>query len=72
MSAEPGVDTGRLARTMTLIALVTAVFLWVLAERLSGQLLQVGVAAVGAVAVVTAITGFLIAAGAYFDETDRR
>lgn len=72
MSGEAGVDTGRIARTLTLIAIVTAVSLWVLAERLTGQLFQVGAAAVGAVAVVTAIIGFLIAAGTYYDETEPR
>lgn len=70
MSAE-GIDTGRFARTLTLIAVVTAISLWILAERLDGQAFQVGTAAVAAVAVVTAITSFLIAAGAYFDDTEQ-
>jgi len=70
MSVESGIDTGRFARTAALIAVVTAISLWVLAERLSGQIFQVGAAAVAAIAVVTAIISFLIAAGAYYDETD--
>jgi uncharacterized membrane protein len=69
MSAEQGLDVGRLARTVALIAVVTTVFLLVLAERLSGRLFRVGAAAVGAVALITAITAFLIAAGQYLDET---
>jgi uncharacterized membrane protein len=70
MSGESGVgvDTGRLARTMALIAIVTAVSLLLLANRLSGQLFQVGAVAVGSVGVITAIISFLIAAGAYYDE----
>jgi hypothetical protein len=74
MSSKAGINRGRLARTLTLIVFVTAVFLFVLADRLStqGDLFQIGVVAIGAVAVVTAIVGFLVAAGAAFDEPSDR
>lgn len=48
-----------------LIAFVTTVFLTVAANRLSGDVFQIGVFAIGAVAFVTAITSFLIAASQY-------
>lgn len=70
MSTEAGFDRGRLARTLTLIVFVTAVSLFVLASRLSAddQVFQIGVVAIGAVAVVTAIIGFLIAVESAFEE----
>ncbi|WP_267162915.1 hypothetical protein [Halovenus salina] len=68
MSAS-GVDVGRLARTALLITFVTAVFVLLAAEQLSGNVLRVGIGAIGAVAFVTAITSFLIAAGQYYDES---
>jgi hypothetical protein len=67
--SDSGVDTGRLARTLTLITFVTAVFILLAAEQLDGQVFRVGVGAIAAVAFVTSITGFLIAAGQYYDET---
>jgi uncharacterized membrane protein len=63
-----GIDTGRLARTVTLIAFVTAVSLILLADRLAGRLFQVGAVAVGSIGLITAIVAFLISAGAYYDE----
>lgn len=70
MSTDSGFDRGRLARILTLIVFVTAVSLFVLATRLDvgGTQFQVGVVAIGAVAVVTAITGFLIAVESAFEE----
>ena len=70
MSGEHGLDTGRLARTIALIAIVTGVSLFLLAERLSGQVFQIGAVAVGSVGFVTAIISILIAAGAYYDESE--
>lgn len=70
MSGEPGLDTGRLARTIALIAIVTGVSLFLLAERLSGQIFQVGAVAVGSVGFITAIISILIAAGAYYDKSE--
>jgi hypothetical protein len=67
MSTESSLDRGRLARTLTLIVFVTAVSLFVLADRLTGELLRIGAVAIGAVAVVTAIIGFLIAAESAFE-----
>ncbi|TKX68505.1 MULTISPECIES: hypothetical protein [Halorubrum] len=63
MSSEPGIDTGRFGRTLVLIGFVTTVFLFLIAERLSGDTFRIGAIAIGMVALITAITGFLIAAG---------
>ena len=67
MSAERSIDVGRFARTLTLIVFVTAVFLLLAANRLDGDLFRVGAVAIGTVALVTAITGFFVAAGASYD-----
>jgi hypothetical protein len=71
MSTEDGLDTGRLVRTLTLIVFVTAISLFVLVDRLDGELFQIGAVAIGAVAIVTAIIGFLIAVESAFDEPPR-
>ncbi|WP_306052497.1 hypothetical protein [Natronococcus wangiae] len=63
----PGLDTGRLARLLTLIAAVTAVSLLTSAQVLTGALFSIAVVAVGSVALVTAIVGFLIALGTTYD-----
>ncbi len=62
-----GLDTGRFGRLLALIAAVTAVSLLTSAQVLPGSVSPI---AVGAVAVVTAITGFLIALGASYDESE--
>ena len=67
MSTESSLDRDRLARMLTLIVFVTAVSLFVLADRLTGELLRIGAVAIGAVAVVTAIISFLIAAESAFE-----
>lgn len=67
MSNEPSIDLARLGRTLTLIGFVTAVFLLLAVNRLSGDVLQVGIVGIGAVAFLTAIVGFLIAAVSVFD-----
>lgn len=64
-----GLDTGRLARLFTLIAAVTAVSLLTSAQVLEGALFSIAVVAVGSVALVTAIVGFLIALGTSYDES---
>ncbi|MEZ3164302.1 hypothetical protein ABNG03_14265 [Halorubrum sp. RMP-47] len=69
MSSEPGIDTGRFGRTLVLIGFVTTVFLFLIAERLSGDTFRIGAIAIGTVALITAITGFLIAAGSAVDAT---
>lgn len=61
MSSEPGIDVGRLGRTLVLIGFVTTVFLFLIANRLSGDTFRIGVVAIGTVAMITAIIGFLIA-----------
>ena len=63
MSSEADIDLGRFGRTQVLIGFVTAVFLLLVASRLEGELLQVGSVAIGTVAFITAMIGFLIAAG---------
>jgi hypothetical protein len=67
VSDEPGFDTGRFGRTLVLIGFVTAVFLLLSANRLGDELFQIGAVAIGAVGLITAIVGFLIAAGSAFD-----
>ena len=67
MSTESSLDRDRLARMLTLIVFVTAVSLFVLTDRLTGELLRIGAVAIGAVAVVTAIISFLIAAESAFE-----
>jgi hypothetical protein len=68
VSSEPGFDVGRFGRTLALISIVTTVFMLLTANRLDGEIFQIGAVAIGAVAFITAITGFLIAAGSAFDE----
>lgn len=63
MSSEPGFDAGRFGRIVVLIGFVTAVFLLLSANRLGNEVFQLGAVAIGSMAVVTAIVGFLIAAG---------
>lgn len=64
---DAGIDMGRLGRTLALIGFVTAVFMLLTANRLGGDLVQVGFVAIGTVAFITAIVGFFIAAGSAFD-----
>ncbi|WP_137288771.1 hypothetical protein [Natronorubrum halophilum] len=66
-----GLDTGRFGRLLALIAAVTAVSLLTSAQILPGTVFPLAVVAVGAVAVVTAIIGFLIALGASYDDSER-
>jgi ABC-type enterobactin transport system permease subunit len=68
VSTESGLDTGRLARTLTLVVFVSAVFFLLAASRLSGDVFRIGVVGIGAVAFVTALIGFLIAAGSSYDD----
>ncbi|SDR16333.1 hypothetical protein [Natronobacterium texcoconense] len=67
-----GLDTGRLARLLTLIAAVTAVSLLTAGQVLSGALVSIAIVAIGSVALVTAMTGFLIALGSSYDAAERR
>lgn len=61
MSGEPSLDVPRLARVLGLIGFVTAVSLLTSASVLPDRLFSIAVVAVGSVALVTAIIGFLIA-----------
>ncbi len=67
VSSEPGIDLGRFGRTLALIGAITAVFLLLTANRLGGDLFRIGAVGIGAVAMVTAMIGFLIAAGSAYD-----
>ncbi|AGB17201.1 hypothetical protein Halru_2623 [Halovivax ruber XH-70] len=69
-----GVDfgLGRFGRLLALIASVTAIALLTSAQVLSGPLVAIVVVAIGAVAVVTAIVGFLIALGHSYDASQDR
>jgi hypothetical protein len=67
VSTEPGIGRLRFGRILVLISVVTAVFLVLSADRLGGQTFQIGAFAIGTVAVITAIIGFLIAAGSAVD-----
>lgn len=68
---DRGFAVGRFGRLLTLVATVTAVSLLTSAQVLSGTVLSVAVVAVGSVALVTAIVGFLIALGASYDAGQR-
>jgi hypothetical protein len=67
--ASEAFDTGRFGRLLALIAVVTAIAVFTSAQRLQGQAFQVAVLAIGAVAVVTAMIGVLIAMSAAYDST---
>ncbi|RKD97968.1 hypothetical protein [Halopiger aswanensis] len=69
--AGEGFDTGRFGRLLGLIATVTAVSLLTAAQVLGGSILPVAIVAVGSIALVTAIIGFLIALGASYDESQQ-
>jgi hypothetical protein len=68
--ADSGVDAGRLGRLLALIAIVTALALFTSSQRLEGELFQLAAVSIGAVAVVTAMIGVLIAMSAAFDASE--
>jgi hypothetical protein len=68
VSNQAGIDVGRFGRTLVLVGFVTGVFLLLTANRLGGELFRVGAVAIGTVALITAMVGFLIAAGSAFEE----
>lgn len=70
--ADQGFDIVRFGRLLGLIAVVTAVSLLTSAQALSGTVLSIAVVALGGVALVTAIIGFLIALGASYDGAQRQ
>jgi hypothetical protein len=63
-----GFDAGRFGRLLGLIAFVSAVFVITSAEALEGDIFRLSVFAIGAVAIGTAMIGFLIAAGAAWEQ----
>ncbi|RQG86970.1 hypothetical protein EA462_15050 [Natrarchaeobius halalkaliphilus] len=67
VDTDTGLDSGRFGRLLALIGAVTAVSLLTSAQVLAGALLSIAVVAVGAIALVTAMIGFLIALGASYD-----
>lgn len=68
MLNETSIDFGRFGRTLALIGFVTAVFMMLTANRLDPEIAQIGYFAVGVVALITAMIGFLIVAGSLYDE----
>ena len=66
--ATDGYDTGRLARLLVLISFVTGVSMVTSAQTLDGRLFHISVFAIGAIAVLTAMTGVLIAGVSAYDE----
>ncbi len=65
---QSGIDLGRFGRTITLISFVTAVFIMLTANRLTSPVADIGFFAIGVVALITAMVGFLIAAVSIYDE----
>ncbi|MDZ5811111.1 hypothetical protein U4E84_07100 [Halorubrum sp. AD140] len=68
MASDDGLDSARFGRLLLLIGFVTTVSLLTSARILPNDLFSVAVVAIGSIALVTAITGFLIAAGATYDD----
>jgi uncharacterized membrane protein len=65
--ASDGFDKGRFGRILGLIAFVTAIAVITSAQTLEGTVFQISVFAIGAVSLLTAMIGFLIAASASYD-----
>lgn len=59
----------QLLRIYTMIAVVSAVSLFVFASQFSDTLLSIASVAVGTVAFISVILGALLSANAYFDQT---
>jgi hypothetical protein len=69
--ADEGFDTGRFGRLLVLIGVVTALSVLTSAQRLDGRLFRLAVMAIGAIAVITAMIGVLIAMSAAYDAGER-
>ncbi|MEF8812255.1 MAG: hypothetical protein V5A55_00315 [Halovenus sp.] len=65
---DNGLDTGRFGRLLALIAFVTAISIMTSAQTLDGTVFTISVFAIGSVALLTAMTGFLIAASSVYDD----
>ena len=73
MSTEStGLDVGRLARLLTLIAVVTMISTLASASVLPSDVQAIAFVTVGSVALVTAVIGFFIAVGSSYDESMHR
>lgn len=68
MSEDNGFIIGRFGRLLALIAFVSAAFLLTASWRLPSRLFSIAAVVIGAIAMVTAITGFLIASASYMSE----
>lgn len=66
--ATESFDTARLGRLLVLIVFVSAISIMTSAQTLDGEIFQISVFAVGAVALLTAMTGVLISGAAAYDE----
>lgn len=62
----------RFLRIGVVIAFVTGTFVFTAAEVLPGELSTIAVGAIGSIAIVTAIIGFLIAAASTFEHAEER
>lgn len=62
----------RFLRILTVVALVTTVFVFTASTVLPPQLTPIAVGAIGSVALVTAIIGFLIGAASTFEHAEER
>ncbi len=71
-SRDGGLTIGRFGRLLSLIALVTAITLLTSGQVLAGPVFSIVVVAVGAIALVTAIVGYLIALGDSYDRSQER
>jgi len=73
---EPGIFDEiaweRFFRIVVVVGFVTGTFVFTAAEVLPGQLSAIAIGAIGSVAVVTAIIGFLIAAASTLDHAEER
>lgn len=65
--ATEGLDTARLGRLLVLIVFVSAISTMTSAQTLDGEIFQISVFAIGAIALLTAMTGVLISAAAVYD-----
>lgn len=65
--SSSGFNSARFGRLLVLIAFVSALFILTAAETLDGNLFQIAVFAIGAVSLLTAMTGFIIAASVALD-----
>lgn len=80
MSADSGDRPGlfdeiaweRFLRIITVVAAVTATFIFTARRVLPPELSTIAVGAIGAIAVVTAIIGFLIGAASTFEHAEER